>query len=89
MLVLVRVEFFYKSIYIYFNLIEIGLFLIELNKFTSGKFSVDTIKFLLVLKGVVHKSIYLSLFYISKPITSYLSTNSLLCEFTNLRIGLL
>ena len=55
MLVLVRVEFFYKSIYIYFNLIEIGLFLIELNKFTSGKFSVDTIKFLLVLKLVLHQ----------------------------------
>ena len=64
MLVLVRVEFFYKSIYIYFNLIKIGLFLIELNKFTSGKLSVDTVKFLLVLKGIVHKSIYLSLFYI-------------------------
>ena len=62
MLVLVRVEFFYKSIYIYFNLIKIGLFLIELNKFTSSKFSVDTIKFLFVLKGIVHKSIYLSLF---------------------------
>ena len=62
MIVLVRIEFFDKSIDIYLYFVKVGLFFVELDKFSSGEFAVDAIHFVAFFEGIVHKVVQFSLF---------------------------